>query len=81
MLGLILIVVLKVNSGADQVERMGNDTAGRVGREGRQCRHDCLVARSILGVALVEAQSQRESLLEHVVDGVENSREGYVPNQ
>ena len=73
MLRLIFVVVLKVNSGANQVERVGDDTAGGIGPEGRQRRHDCGVASPILRVLPLEAEDKRKVVLEQVIDGVEDA--------
>ena len=81
VLGWVLIVVLKEDSSADQVEWVSDHAAGSVGREGRQCRHDRLITSSIRGVSLVEAKCYCKGLFKRVVNGVEDAREGHITNE
>ena len=83
MLRLILVVVLKVGTSSDQVERVGDHAADGVGREGGRRRHDCQVERPIRTIVPfgVEPEHQLEVCLEKAVDGVEDAREGHVSDQ
>ena len=76
-------MVLKVRTRSDEIKRICDCAAERVGSE-RCCRgyyHQVTCPILLVVLSVVEAENDHEVCLEEVVYGVENAREGYITNQ